>query len=419
MNVLSFSYCFPSSLRPTWGVFVLQRLAALARQVDLEVASPVPVFPLWSRLRGGLPSAVEKHGGLTVQYPRWFYIPGILKTLDGRLYARGIRRWFDGQCRRQRPDLMDAHFVWPDGVGVSHLARQAGLPYVITLRGWLYPCLERTSLRRQARRALLDAAAVISVSGHLADTAADLGVPRERLHVIPNGVDVDRFRPLDRDRARRELGLPTDGALIVAVAHLKRTKGHDELIEAVAALSRDVRLVIVGEDPGRGAYRHHLEGLIAQRGLTNRITLAGRQPHDRIPLYLNAADVSVLASYREGCPNVVLESLACGTPVVATRVGAVPDLVTPGQNGTIVPPRDPQPLAEGLSSVLNRSWSEQPVRDSVRERTWDAVARTILAVFQQVSARGDETCPSDRRRSGNPPAVSDAESALETRSGNP
>jgi len=392
MRVLSFSYCFPSSLRPTWGVFVLQRLAALAKHVDLDVASPVPVFPLWNRLHGGVPAPVEEHAGLAVHYPRWFYVPGILKTLDGRFYARGIRRWFDRQCRRQRPDLLDAHFVWPDGVGVSHLARRAGLPYVITLRGWLYPCLERASLRRQARRALLDAAAVISVSGHLADTAADLGVPRGRLYVIPNGVNVDRFRPLDRDRARRELGLPTDGPLIVAVAHLKRTKGHDELLEALAAQPDDVRLVIVGEDPGRGAYRSRLEDLISRLGLQDRVLLAGRQPHERIPLYLSAADVGVLASYREGCPNVVLESLACGTPVVATRVGAVPDLVTPGENGIIVPPRDASALGDAMREALHASWSREAIRASVQGNTWSEVAEQVLAVFRGVLGQSHAAC---------------------------
>lgn len=407
MNVLSFSYCFPSSLRPTWGVFVLQRLAALARRANLEVASPVPVFPLWNRLCGGLPAPVEEHGGLTVHYPRWFYFPAILKTLDGRLYARGIRRWFDARCRDHRPDLLDAHFVWPDGVGVSHLARRAGLPYVITLRGWLYPCLERPSLRRQAQQALRDAAVVISVSGRLADTAADLGVPRDRIHVIPNGVDVDRFRPTDRERARQDLGLPADGRLVVSVAHLKRTKGYDELLDALAALPEDVRLVIVGEDPGRGTYRRHLEERIVGLGLAGRVTLAGRQPHERIPLYLNAADAAVLASYREGCPNVVLESLACGTPVVATRVGAVPDLVTPGANGVIVPPRDAAALADGLRNVLETAWLRQHIRASVRANTWEAVAVCVRDVFRAVLGQGDpDAKPAQRGRNGTaaPPA---------------
>ncbi len=382
MNVLSFSYCFPSSAAPTWGVFVLQRLAALAKQVDLEVASPVPVFPLWNRLRGGLPAPVEEHGGLTVHYPRWFYVPGFFKGFDGRLYARGVARWLDDYCRGRRPDLLDAHFVWPDGVAVGLLARPRGLPYVVTLRGWLYPCLERPSLRRQATEALLGAAAVIAVSGHLADAAADLGVSRGHLHVIPNGVDLERFMPVDRGEARRQLGLDRGGRLLVAIGHLKAVKGHDDLIRAMAALPDDVRLVIVGGDPDRGAYRRRLVELIGQLSLADRVVLAGRQPYDRVPLYLSAADVSVLPSRREGCPNVVLESLACGTPVVATRVGAVPDLLTPGENGVIVPPQDADALAEGLRGGLDATWSRDAVRETVHDRSWEAVAGRVLEVFR-------------------------------------
>jgi glycosyltransferase involved in cell wall biosynthesis len=376
-------------------VFVLQRLAALAKQVDLEVASPVPVFPLWNRLRGGLPAPVEEHGGLTVHYPRWFYVPGVLKTLDGRLYARGIRRWFDARCRADRPDLLDAHFVWPDGVAVSHLARRAGLPYVITLRGWLYPCLERPSLRRQARDALLQAAAVISVSSPLADAAADLGVPRERLHVIPNGVDLERFTPVDRREARRQLDLDPDGRLLVAIGHLKPVKGHQELIRAMADLPQDVRLVIVGGDPGRGAHRRRLLDEIERLGLSSRVVLAGRQPYDRVPLYLSAADVSVLPSRREGCPNVVLESLACGTPVVAARVGAVPDLLTPGENGLNVPLRDPGALAHGLRKALDARWSRKAVRETVCERSWEAVAGRVMEVFRGVLGEGASRRPAE------------------------
>jgi len=392
LKVLSFSYCFPSSVRPTWGLFVLQRLAALARKVRLKVASPVPVVPILSRIRGGLPAPVEEHGGLAVQYPRWAYVPGVLKSLDGRLYARGLRRWFDDACRQQRPDLLDAHFVWPDGVGVSHLARQAGLPYVITLRGKLLEHMQFPNHRSQCVEAMCGAAAVISVSGEMADVAAELGVPRDRLHVILNGVDLNRFAPRDRDEARRELGLPTDGRLVVAVAHLKRTKGHDELIEAIAALPCDVRLVIVGEDPGRGAYRRRLENLISRLGLQDRVLLAGQQPHERIPLYLSAADVGVLASYREGCPNVVLESLACGTPVVATRVGAVPDLVTPGENGIIVPPHNASALGDAIREALHASWSREALRASVQGNTWSKVAEQVLAVFRGVLGQSHAAC---------------------------
>jgi glycosyltransferase involved in cell wall biosynthesis len=281
--------------------------------------------------------------------------------------------------------LLDAHFIWPDGVGVYHLARQLGMPYVITLRGKIYPCLEVPSMKRQCAEALRAAAAVISVDSAMADIAVQLGTPRARVHVIPNGVDLEFFRPREKAAARRELGLPLDGRLLVTVAHLKRTKGHDEVIQALAQLPPDVHLVIVGGEAVRG-YRQQAERLIDRLGLGRRVTLAGKQPYDRVPLYLSAADATVLASYREGCPNVVLESLACGTPVVATRVGAVPDLVTSNLNGAIVPVKDPSAMAAAIADMLSKSWSPAAVRSSPSVRSWDDVAADVLRVFEGILA---------------------------------
>ena len=384
MRILSLSYCFPSSVDPTWGVFILQRLAALGRLVDLEVASPVPVFPVLSRLRP-LPAAREEHGGLAVHYPRFLYVPGILKTMDARLYAAGVRGWLEEYLRRRPVDLLDAHFVWPDGVGVHRLARRLGIPYAITLRGKIYPCLESRSMKRQCAEALRGAAAVISVDSRMADIAVDLGALRERVHVIPNGVDRTFFSVQDRAAARRRLGLPQDGRLLVTVAHLKASKGHGEVLQALAQLPPDVRLVIVGGE--LEGYRPALSALVERLGLRDRVVLAGKQPYERIPLYFSAADASVLASWREGCPNVVLESLACGTPVVATRVGAVPDLVRPDGNGAIVPVRDPAALADALRRVLARSWSPEAVRGSPAVRSWDEVVGNVVAVFKEALGR--------------------------------
>jgi glycosyltransferase involved in cell wall biosynthesis len=383
MHILSFSYCFPRHQDPTWGVFVLQRLAALARLVDLEVASPVPVFPLLSRLRGRLPAPTEEHAGLLVHYPRFLYVPGILKSIDTRLYARGLRGWLREYLRKRPVDLLDAHFIWPDGVGVSRLAWQAGLPYTITLRGKIYPCLEDRRMKRQCAEALRHAAAVISVDSLMADIAVDLGAPREKVHVIPNGVDTEVFSPKDKAWARGELGLPLEGRLLVTVGHLKPSKGHGEVVQALAGLPRDIRLVIVGGE-GQSGYRRELMALASRLGVADRVLLAGKQPYERIPLYFSAADLSVLASYREGCPNVVLESLACGTPVVATRVGAVPDLLTPGRNGAIVPVGDAEALAGALRDTLAGVWPPDVLSRSPAVRSWDEVAERVHRVFAAV-----------------------------------
>lgn len=383
MRVLSFSYCYPNQSRRTWGVFVQQRLAALAERVELQVASPAPSFPVLSYFRPWPGPAREKWQGLEVHRPRFFCVPGLLKDLDGRFYARSLHKWLAGLAETWRPDVLDAHFVWPDGVGVSLLARRLGLPYAITLRGKLYPCLKIPSQKQQCADALRSAGAVICVSGKLADEARQLGADPGRVHVIPNGVDREHFYPQDKAQARKHLGLPADGRLLVTVAHLGPRKGHREAIRALASLPDDVRLVLVG-GPGLGGGGAELTALADSLGLHGRVLIAGPQPYEKVPLYFCAADASVLASYREGCPNVVLESLACGTPVVASDVGAVADLIAPGVNGQVVPAREVEPLAEGLRAVLDASWSPEQVSNSPSVRTWRDVAERVHGVLTTV-----------------------------------
>ena len=364
-----------------------QRLAALGRRegVCVEVVAPVPVFPGVTRLRGGLPPAEEQTDGLRVHHPRYFYVPGVLKAWDARWYARGLRRWVAACCERFAPDVLDAHFIWPDGVGVSRLAREVGLQYVVTLRGWLLECLGNASMTRQCAEALSPAAAVISVSEELADAAIRLGAAQDKLHVIPNGVDTQRFRPRDKAEARRQLGLPAYGRLLVTVAHLGPRKGHEQTLPALAKLDGDVQLVIVGDDPEGGRRRRVLGGLAVELGIRERVVFAGPQPYDLVPAYYNAADASVLASHREGCPNVVLESLASGTPVVATEVGAVPELIEPGVNGRTVPARDADALAEAIREVLATEWSAEAVAASASVRSWDEVAAEVAGVLNGVN----------------------------------
>ena len=362
-------------------MFVLQRLAALGELAELQVASPMPVFPLLSRLRGQVGPACEHWQGLTVHRPRFFYVPGVLKSLDGWFYSRGLQRWLEGLCEQWRPDILDGHFAWPDGVGVALLARKLGLPYSITLRGKIYPCLEVASQRRQCAEALMGAAAVISVSGDMARVAREFGVAEGRLHIIANGVDTERFRLRDKAGARRELGLEQQGKLLVTIAHMGPRKGHREVIRALGQLPENVRLVIVGGDPQGSKNVRELAEVIGEQRLQGRVILAGRQAYDRIPLYLSAADASVLASYREGCPNVVLESLACGRPVVVTRVGAVPDIVKVPDQGRIVPVQDDQALAQALREVLEADWNAEELTRAQSVQSWHSVAERVNSVL--------------------------------------
>ncbi|ACN15099.1 glycosyl transferase (group 1 family protein) [Desulforapulum autotrophicum HRM2] len=382
MKILSFSYCFPNSTNKNWGIFVFQRLAALAKIQDLKVCSPVPWFPFLIN-KDVQKSGIELWEGLEVHRPRFFYTPGIFKNKDARLYARGIRTWFLKLCKEWKPDILDAHFVWPDGVGVSLLARELGIPYVITLRGKLYECIKISSQRKQCADALKNAAAVISVSGLMAGEAIKLGVDKDRITIIPNGVDTDVFSIKDKRMCRQKLDLPMDKRLLVTVAHLGHRKGHHEVIQALAGLPDDVNLVLVG-GPAQGGTAEELKALANKAGVGDKLILTGPQPYERIPLYFGAADASVLASYREGCPNAVLESLACGTPVVASDVGAVRDILPVPDAGRIVPPRTVEPLEKAMADVLSHEWSPEDVVNSSRIRSWNQVAEEVQKIFKDV-----------------------------------
>jgi glycosyltransferase involved in cell wall biosynthesis len=247
---------------------------------------------------------------------------------------------------------------------------------------------------------------VISVDPRMAQVAEDLGVSPARITVIPNGVDLDCFGCGDRNAARQELGLPVSGRLIVTVAHLGQRKGHHETIAALASLPPDVRLVLVGGPGPIGGDGDDLRQLAQRLGVAERLILAGKQPHDRVPKYYQAADISVLASWREGCPNTVIESLACGTPVVATDVGSVRWMIDERTNGRVVPIRDAGALGSAIQSLLEQSPLPDIVRNSDAVRSWDAVADDVLTAFEVILGRvdGQKTNESTRPRGVPDPA---------------
>jgi teichuronic acid biosynthesis glycosyltransferase TuaC len=389
VRILSLSSCLPSSADPNRGLFVLHRLRALAELADVEVVHAAPWFPGY---RG--PSPAPRNGsetlaGLRVHHRRFIYVPRFLKGLDAAFYARGLSKWLAGHVAAHgRPDVLDVHFVWPDGVAACRLAGLIGVPFTITLRGKINSRIRDPRMRPLIAAALRQAAHVISVSRPMAETARTLGVEEGRVSVIPNGVDMDAFKPIQAAEARRELGLDPDCRYIVCVAAICPEKGLPELVEALAGLPEDVRLLLVGDDDSGGRNLAELNRLAIRQNCVGRMIFAGVQPHERVPLYLNAADLTVLASHAEGCPNVVLESLACGRPVVATSVGQVPEMIQPGVNGEIVAVGDASALAAALRECLGRPWRADEIRLSPAVRSWRSVAEELLPLLANAAGKG-------------------------------
>jgi glycosyltransferase involved in cell wall biosynthesis len=316
-------------------------------------------------------------------------VPRYLKALDGLFYAASLVPVLWRLRRSFRFQLIDAHFAYPDGLAAALLGRVFRCPVVITLRGSIVRLATYPSHRPQLRLALRAASRVLAVSESLKHAAVGLGIPPGKIRVIPNGVDTTRFFPLARDGARVTLGLPARAKILLSVGGLNEGKGHHKIVALLPALLRrhpDLLYVIVGAGRRADSLRPLLDRLIRELGLQGHVLLPGERPHDEIPVWMGAADVFCLATRSEGWANVLLESLACGRPVVSTRVGGNAEIVTDGGLGTLVPPDDPAALEGALLDALARPWDADVLVAHARRHSWDVVTRAVLAEFHHVVA---------------------------------
>lgn len=383
LRVLAITKIFPNAVEPLAAPFNRQQFGALARHCELTVLATVPWFP-GAGLLGRWSSAGrlarvprrERIDGLEVRHPRTLFLPRLAHATWGPLYAASIApvvARYRGQV-----DVVLGSWAYPDGFAAVLAARVLGVPCVVKLHGSDINLVARLpGPRRMLAWALPRAARVVAVSRALADEVVALGVPRERVAIVMNGVDGDLFHPRDRAAARATLGLPA-GPIALYVGNLKPEKGVLDLAHAWAEVRRarpDATLVLVGGGP----LRDELERLVAAHGASVRIE--GPQPLTAIPTWMAAADVLVLPSHVEGTPNVVLEALASGRRVVATAVGGVPDVVTSDALGTLVPPHAPVALAAGIVGALATPYEPATVAALGARGGWAASAAALLDVL--------------------------------------
>jgi glycosyltransferase involved in cell wall biosynthesis len=390
LRVLVLSFTFPNARQPALGVFIHERVRRVASRCQVKVMAPVPWFPLNRLIRGPqwaeVPAA-ENIDGLDVRHPRFLSVPGCLKWLDGILYALCLVPvlW---RLRRSFPfDLIDAHFAYPDGLAAVVLGRVFRCRVVITLRGSIVRLSTYPLHRPQLRLALRAADRVLAVSASLKRTAMDLGIPAEKIRVISNGVDTERFFPIDRGQARAELGLPGDRPIILSVGGLNEGKGQHRIVRLLPLLRRrypDLLYVIVGGERRADSLRPTIERLMRDLGLERHVLLVGEKPHDEIPRWMGACNVFCLATRSEGWANVLLEALACGRPVVSTRVGGNAEIVTSPTLGTLVPADDDRALGEAIQSALDQRWDAAILARHARRHSWEAATNDVLAEFRRL-----------------------------------
>jgi len=386
LEILTFTTLYPSQIRPQHGIFVETRLRKLTESgaVGARVVAPCPWFPFASPRFGhyslfARQPREEIRYGLHVDYPRYPQLPKIgMSAAPLALFASVLP-----VLRRQRRggrdfDLIDAHYFYPDGVAAVLLGRALGRPVVVTARGSdLNLIAEYAIPQGWIRWSARHADGLVAVSRGLKQRLANLGIAEERVHVLRNGVDPALFRPTDRDAARQALGLtrPT----LLAVGNLVRLKSHRMMVEALVGLPA-VDLVIVGEGPERAA----IEALARQRQVADRVRLLGHVPQDRLPDIYSAADLLLLVSTHEGWPNVLLESMACGTPVIASDVDAIADIVAVPEAGRILTGPTPERLAATAREFLGALPARAATRAYAEGFDWQSTTEGQITLFHEI-----------------------------------
>jgi len=392
LRVLVFSTLYPNAAQPNHGVFVENRLRHTLAQGGIEatILAPVPYFPLANPAFGRyavyarVPRQETRHG-LEIYHPRYPVIPRIgARFTPGFLY-RAARRVLDRLIRDgARFDLIDAHYFYPDGVAAARLASEMQIPLLITGRGTDLTLIPQTEPERsQIQWASRQASGLITVCEDLRQKLIGLGEEPSRIVSLRNGVDLKRFSPGDRAAARQRLGL--SGFTLLSVGSLIPRKGHELIIEALAELP-DASLMIAGSGP----LRAELERVAREKGVTARVRFLGEIAHDDLTDAYRAADMLVLASSREGWANVLLEAMACGTPVVATNVNGTPEVIQDSALGQLVEERSAPALAQAITALRLRTPDRNAVRTYAEQFSWEATARANKALFLAAARYGFE-----------------------------
>jgi teichuronic acid biosynthesis glycosyltransferase TuaC len=389
MKILTFSTLYPNAESPGHGIFVETRLRHLLEnfsRVSTKVLAPVPWFPFKSTRFGAYGKFArvtqsETRHGISIAHPRYLQLPKIGMTSAPYLLATAslpvlkkiIREGFDF-------DIIDAHYYFPDGVAAAMLGKELNKPVVVTARGSDINLIPNFATpRKMIINAARDVAASITVSEGLRARMIELGTEPDKIHVLRNGVDLKLFHPVDRENERAKLGWRTK--ILLSVGNLLELKGHHLIIEALRNLP-GYRLVIVGNGPEQKSLRECCRAF----AVADRVDFVPGIPQDQLRIYYGAADALILASSREGWANVLLESMACGTPVIATTVGGNPEVVASPEAGVLLPERAPNAIAAGVETLFRHYPDRNATRRYAEKFDWLDISKRQMALFDSILA---------------------------------
>lgn len=395
-RLVVFSSLFPSSVQPNAGLFIRERMFRVGKELPIAVVAPVPWFPgqqLIGLIRPNyrpMPPKREVQEGVEVLHPRFFSVPGLFRAWDGFFMALSCLATMRQLKCGFRVDIIDAHFAYPDGYAATLLGKWLDLPVTITLRGTEVRHARITSLRKRMMAGLQRAARIFSVSESLKRHVMLLGIHEAKVLVVGNGVDAEKFFPVDRTAARAKLELPADVRVMITVGGLVERKGFHRVIECLPELLKEfpnLLYLVVGGPSAEGDWSDRLRSQVAALGLQNHVRFLGVIPPDDLKWPLSAADLFVLSTRNEGWANVFLEAMACGLPVITTDVGGNREVIARDELGTIVPFDDGAALLAALKGALNKPWERHRIIAYAHENAWSNRVQVLTEQFRQLAPR--------------------------------
>jgi glycosyltransferase involved in cell wall biosynthesis len=371
---------FPSSAEPWQGRSAYQTLRVLAREADVQVFYPNAKYPSWLKPRSWIYDKLDASycpPDVKVNYYNFPALPLISRPMNGWSVARVL----GPHISKFAPDIIFSFFLYPEGYAALKIGKILAVPIVARSMGSDINRIGDPISALHTRTVLREADFLVTVSNDLRRKAVAMGALPEKTCTIVNGCDPDVFHVVDRLVARQKLRIDPATEAVVYIGRMDVRKGLRELVEAVAALHLqrpNLRVYMVGEGPDRTLIQSAIE---ANKATSYVHALPGCRP-DEVAVWMAAADVVTLPSYMEGCPNVILEALACGRPVVATNVGGIPEIMS-DECGQLVPPRDPIELARALALVLDKTWDSAALAGHWG-RSWNTVAAELLEIFESL-----------------------------------
>lgn len=389
LRVLLITNLFPNPQDYLRGIFVFNMVKELRKKCNVKIISPLPWIPVFLKNTKKYQqiAAVSKEytiDGIEIYSPKYLAIPkaGAFHTFSLFLSLLGIVNKLKTDI-----DIINVHWVFPDGVAVSWLAKLFNKSCVLSARGCDINLYTQYLFRKpQIVSSLKKANKITAISTNQKDVIKELGIEDDKVTVIRNGVDSNSFNIKSKSKCRHTLSIDSNDKIIIFVGQIIEVKGFNYLIKAIKMLNEKGLNKYKVKAIGEGHLRPNFEKIIKEFDLQESITFIGEKSREEIPLWFGACDLLCLPSIREGCPNVILEALASGRPVIASKVGGIPELVN-DRNGILFEKGNVEQLANALTRALEREWDSQIIQDTIKEYTWESIANQYLNVYKEIFSK--------------------------------